>query len=109
MQIRHFLPLPVSDINFFLLTKCSKSLIAKRYFVTSTILSCDVCSFNCVEKRAIYNFVFQNVIIKQLQRKKKRKKQGLHSSICCQNQLTTECIENYGERQVSTKNNYANI
>ena len=51
-HIRYCLPLPVSDIYSFLLTKSNKNLLAEHYFVTSTILSCEVCSFSCVEKPA---------------------------------------------------------
>ena len=36
-QIRPYLVLPVSDIYSFLFTKHNKNLLAKHYFVTSTI------------------------------------------------------------------------
>ena len=69
-----FLPLPVSNINSFLLTKRNKNLLAKHYFGTSTILSSEICSSNCAEKLPFTIFFFKNVIIKQLQREKKGKK-----------------------------------
>ena len=65
MQSRHFL-LPVSNIYFFRLAKRNKALLAQHLFVSSTILSSKVCSYNFVEKPVIQGFVFQNVIIKQL-------------------------------------------
>ena len=79
-QMRHLLPLPVSEIRFFLLTKSKKNLLAKHYFVSSTILT--------ALKNPDLKFCFSETLLPNNYDVKKMKKKVKRAQLkCCQNQV----------------------